>query len=250
MIWGSTGHCANAGWWVNSLVLPLKGIQKTTLIDYPGVIASTIFLGGCNFRCPYCHNPTLVTGAGALPDISVEEMLAYVAGRKNLIDGICITGGEPTLFDELPDFIRKLKIIGYKVKLDTNGARPEMLEKLLNEGLLDFVAMDIKAPRERYAEAAGCPVDLALIDRSIELLKAGKVPYELRSTIVPRFFKETDIEPLGLWLQGATCYYLQRFEKTVPLLDPKFADEPSYLLKDLERFAVILRKYIKQVAVR
>jgi pyruvate formate lyase activating enzyme len=231
-------------------VLPLKGIQKTTLIDYPGKIASTIFLGGCNFRCPFCHNVSLVNDPDHLPTIQEEELLKYLEGRKKYIDGICITGGEPLLYPELLPFLKKLKDLGYSVKVDTNGTNSSLLQRSLAEHLVDHVAMDIKSSRERYAEAAGGPVDLTEIDKSISLLKEGLVAYEFRTTVVPRLFGQADVPGIGEWLKGAGSYYLQLFEKSAPMLDAAFQEEVVYSKQQLEVFAEELRKYVKKVEIR
>ncbi len=231
-------------------MLPIKGIQKTTLIDYPGVIASTIFIGGCNFRCPFCHNVSLVNDIDALPTIPEVDMIEYVRERKKYIDGICITGGEPLLYPELKGFVQVIKDAGYLVKLDTNGTNPQLLEDMMDLDLLDYIAMDIKAPKAQYAAAAGVPVDISLIEKSVELIKQGRVPYEFRTTVVPRLFPKQEVPSVGEWLKGSDRYYLQQFSKQAELLDSAFREEVVYSKKDLEDMAEQLRAYIKKVEIR
>lgn len=234
----------------NKSLLPIKGIQKTTLVDYPGKIATTIFFAGCNFKCPYCHNVALVKDPDSLPTIPDEEVLAYLESRRKYIDGVCITGGEPTLYKDLPKFLSELKKIGYSVKLDTNGTNPRMLKELIDSRSVDFIALDIKGPKENYAEVAAAQVDMNNIEESISLLKQSGVKYEFRTTVLPRFFKHDDVVKIGQWLQGAEKYCLQQFEKRGGTLDPHMGKETAYSLKELEGMAQGLRKYIKNVEVR
>ncbi len=190
-----------------------SGFQKLTLLDFPGKTAATAFSPGCNFRCPFCHNARLVVpGEGETEHVGEEEILAYMAKRRGLLDGLCLTGGEPTLQADLPDFCRKVKELGLLVKLDTNGFRPDAVRRLIDEKLVDYVAMDVKNSRERYAETAGLPeIDLWPVEESIALLKEGRVDYEFRTTVVSQLHDRESLLSLARWLTGAKAWYLQQF---------------------------------------
>ncbi|MDI6602815.1 MAG: anaerobic ribonucleoside-triphosphate reductase activating protein [Patescibacteria group bacterium] len=207
----------------------LGGLQKTTLIDFPGKIAATVFISGCSFRCPWCYSPELVLPERikSHPQISEKEFFNFLKERKGLLEGICITGGEPSLNKDLPDFIKKIKKLGYLAKLDTNGSNPQMLKKLIDEKLVDYVAMDIKGPKERYSEFVGRKIDIKKIQRSIDILKQGKTDYEFRSTVVPSLHTKEVVIEMAKWIRGAKRYYLQNFrpEKTI---DPKFEKIKPY----------------------
>lgn len=187
-------------------------MQKLTLLDYPGKVACTVFLSGCNLRCPYCHNPGLVlTERNNDPEISESEVLAFLKKRKDKLDGVCVTGGEPTLQPDLPEFLKKLRDLGYATKLDTNGTNPGMLKALLLNGVLDYVAMDIKNSPFRYAETSGGVDVLSKVQESAELLLDGPAEYEFRTTVCKPLHTEKEIEEIGLWLKGAKRYFLQPF---------------------------------------
>ncbi len=201
--------------------MEICGLQKLTLIDYPGRLAATIFLCGCNFRCPWCYSRELV-----LPEeiekqikISDRELFDFLEERKGILEGVVLCGGEPCLHEDLPQFCQKIKKLGYLVKLDTNGSHPQMLKKLIDEELIDYVAMDVKLPKERYKEVLG--VDVKNIEESIKVLKDSKIDYEFRTTVVPTILDKEDIIKIAKWLSPAKKYYLQNFrpEKTI---DPKF----------------------------
>lgn len=193
--------------------IKLFGIQKLTLLDYPQKMASTIFTGGCNFRCPFCQNSDLVFLPENMPELQEEDVLRFLEKRKGILDGVCISGGEPLLNPVLAVFLRKIKALGYAVKLDTNGSSPEKLKQLIEEGLLDYVAMDIKNSVRKYAETAGIRnLDLQGIQDSIAYLKEGHIPYEFRTTIVKEFHSAQDIRDMTDWLEGAAAWYLQNFE--------------------------------------
>ena len=221
--------------------MKIHGFNKTTLLDYPEHLAATIFTGGCNFRCPFCHNGGLVLDPDSQPAIPEEEVLKFLQKRRGILQGVCITGGEPTLQPDLEDFIRKVKEMGYLVKLDTNGSRPEVLKSLLEKGLLDYVAMDIKASRENYAYAAGVRASdeiagmcttaaktptavhahVSLLEKirdSVELLKNGTVPYEFRTTVVKGIHTSEEFDAIGQWLAGCRAYYLQAYRENENIL--------------------------------
>jgi pyruvate formate lyase activating enzyme len=207
----------------------IGGIQKFTLIDYPGKLAATIFLSGCNFKCPWCYSGELVLPEkiACHPKISENEVLEFLSSRKDRLEGVVLCGGEPTLNKELPYFAKKIKDLGFSVKLDTNGSNFSMLSELVNDGLVDYVAMDIKGPKAKYPEITGRKVDIKNIEKSVNFLKRGLVNYEFRTTIVPAFHKREDILEMAKWLSGADKYYLQNFrpEKTI---DPQMESVKPY----------------------
>ena len=189
------------------------GMQKLTLVDYPGKFAATVFTGGCNLRCPFCQNAALVTRAGETADIPVEEVLTFLKTRVGKLDGVCISGGEPLLQSNLADFIRSVRALGFSVKLDTNGCFPERLAALLDENLLDYVAMDVKAPPEKYPLVVGVPdFDVTPVLKSAALLKASCISYEFRTTLVGSLHELSDMDGIGRIVKGVPVYYLQNFE--------------------------------------
>lgn len=224
------------------------GINKTTLLDYPGHVAATLFTGGCNMRCPFCQNSGLVLAPQDQPEISEEEVLAFLQKRRGILEGICITGGEPTLQPDLESLICRVRKLGYLVKLDTNGYRPQVLKHLLEGGLLDYVAMDIKASRENYGVACGLPkVDLSLIEESVELLKASSIPYEFRTTVVKGIHKVEEFTAIGQWLQGCKAYYLQNYRDSGQVMAPGFASFEREQLEEMRRRAA---ESVLQAALR
>ena len=210
-------------------MIQIGGLQKLTLIDYPGRLAATVFLTGCNFRCPFCYSSELVLPEKIKkqPKISEKEFFKFLKERKKLLEGLVLCGGEPTIHKDLPEFIKKIKKLGYLVKLDTNGSNPQMLKNLIDKKLIDYVAIDIKAPKEKYEKAAGVKVDIKKIQNSIDILKKGNVDCEFRSTVVPSVHSKEDILEMAKWISGAKKYYLQNFrpEKTI---DPKFEKIKPY----------------------
>lgn len=228
--------------------MKICGLQKTTLLDFPGRVACTIFTGGCNFRCPFCHNSELLDN-GLEEDYSEEEILSFLRKRKGILEGVCITGGEPTLQPNLEDFIRDIRSIGLAVKLDTNGYKPELLKDLCGKGLLDFVAMDIKASRDHYVEVAGAAgLNMEYIDESIRFLLSGSVPYEFRTTVVRGLHTADDFRKIGPWIQGCPGYYLQCFTESGQVLVPGLYSD--FTKKEMLGFADLVRPYVGQVALR
>lgn len=192
----------------------IAGFNKTTLLDYPGLVAATVFTNGCNFRCPFCHNGNLVLGTSALYVYPEQEVLSVLEKRKNVLQGVCISGGEPTLQTDLCDFITKCKEMGYRVKLDTNGYRPDVLKKLLDAGLLDYVAMDIKNTKEKYALTVGnSSLDLSKIEESVSLIMESGIDYEFRTTVVKELHSMDDMMKIGEWLAGCRHLYLQQYQE-------------------------------------
>lgn len=191
----------------------IHGFIKTTLLDYPGHLASTLFTGGCNFRCPFCQNAPLLLSPSTEPRLPVNEILSYLKKRRNILDGVCITGGEPTLCSDLKDFILLIKEMGLKVKLDTNGYKPTILQDLCDHGYVDYVAMDIKSTKEGYKEACGIAnLDYSNIQRSIDYLRNGTIPYEFRTTVVRQLHTKEDLIDIAHQLKGCRAYYLQAFK--------------------------------------
>jgi len=209
--------------------MEIGGIQKTTLIDYPSKVACTVFLVGCNFLCPWCYSRELVLPEEIKkhPRISEEDFFDFLEGRRGLLEGVVVCGGEPTINKDLPQFIEKIKALGFSVKLDTNGSNPEMLKKLIEQRLLDYVAMDVKLPKEKYPKVFVKGVKVENIEKSIEILKEGKTDYEFRTTVIPEVHAKEDILKIAEWIKGAKKYYLQNFrpEKTI---DPRFEKVKPY----------------------
>lgn len=226
----------------------INGLQPTSLIDYPGKIVSTIFFGNCNFRCPYCHNSDMVFNQG-LPQIDESVLIEHLENRRGKLDGICITGGEPTLHADLPELIRHVKERGFLVKLDSNGTNPKMLEELLSDGLVDYIAMDIKAPKERYSEIVRVNVNMDLIQRSIDLIREMAPDYEFRTTLVKELITEGDLIAIGEWIDGSKRYALQQF-RPYKTLDPDCMKCHGYSKEEMEAFAERLKPYFEEVLVR
>lgn len=224
----------------------IKGIQKTSLVDYEPYTVSTIFTGGCNFKCPYCQNPNLVRGFEKQSDINEDEVIEFLISRKKWLDGICITGGEPCIHEALPDFIKKVreKLKGFKVKLDTNGTNPEMLKKLIDNSLIDYVAMDYKAPLKKYAKAAGIKVDITNIMKTVDILFNSKIGYEFRTTILPKLHSREDVSQMAKELSGGKIFYLQNFRSNVPLLDKRFEGLSGFSKQELEAMAKDCSKFL------
>lgn len=227
--------------------MKIFGMQKTTLVDYPGHVATTLFTAGCNFRCPYCHNGDLVLGSDDLEAYSDEQIFSHLQKRIGLIDAVVISGGEPTLQSDLPEFIRRIKDLGYLVKLDTNGSHPAMLRSLVEEKLIDYVAMDIKHSRAKYHTIASLDFNLDDIVASVEYLKQGNIPYEFRTTLCKELHQETDITAIGLWLSSAMSYYLQPYRETDQVIQPGFHAHSKETLTD---YVNILSAFIPKVEIR
>lgn len=197
----------------------IHGINKLTLLDYPGKLACLVFTGSCNFRCPFCQNASLVMNPSSQPIIPEEEIFDFLILRQGVLEGVCISGGEPTLMPDLEVFIQNIKTLGYSVKLDTNGSRPDVLKNLISKNLLDYVAMDIKNSREHYSLSAGTTADyLPQVIESAEFLMRDMVPYEFRTTLVKEHHTPQDMTLIGQWLSGAKRYYLQAFKDSGDLI--------------------------------
>lgn len=227
--------------------MKICGLQKTTLLDFPGHVAATVFTGGCNFRCPFCHNSDLL-GNDSPPAYTEAEILAFLAKRRGILEGVAITGGEPTLQPDLQEFIRNVRELGYRIKLDTNGYRPDVLKALCGEGLIDYVAMDIKTCQERYPLVAGIPsVNIEKIEESADFLKTGTVPYEFRTTVVRELHQAEDFVKIARWQEGCTQYYLQNFVDSDQVLNPVYT---SWGKEELLSFLEIVKPYVKHAELR
>ncbi len=209
--------------------MQIGGLQELTLIDYPGKLAATVFLSGCNFRCPWCYSSEIVLPEKikVQPEFAEKEIFDFLKSRKNLIEGVVLCGGEPTISKDSVSLIKKIKKEGFFVKLDTNGTNPQMLKELIDKKRVGYVAMDLKAPKEKYSSVAGVKVDIQKIPDSIDILKEGKSDYEFRTTVIPGFHQKEDLLEMAKWISGAKKYYLQNFlpQKT---LDKRFESIKPY----------------------
>ncbi len=230
--------------------MQISGWVKTSLIDYPEHLTTVFFTPGCNFRCPMCHNADLVLAPQSLPSVPLDDVWAFLERRSGMLTGITLTGGEPTLQRDLAAFIERARSLGYNVKLDTNGYQPDALEALLKKGLLDYIAMDVKAPPGRYAELAGLSgLDIARIERSLRLLHESGIAHELRTTVVPGLLDGDDIEAIARWITGAERYVLQQFRGR-GTLNPALAEVDPYPPDRLKQMATRVRNYVSKVSVR
>ncbi len=227
--------------------MKIHGLQKMTLLDFPGRVACTVFLGGCDFRCPFCHNFELIDGT-AQPIMDEDELLAFLRKRTGLLDGVAFTGGEPCLHRDLPELLGRIRALGFAAKLDTNGFHPDLLRQILAEGLEDYVAMDVKNSPAKYAATCGLPsLDLTPIRESIALLKSSGADYEFRTTVVAELHQAEDFEEIGQMIRGARRYFLQRFtdRDSVP-----FEGFHAPAKEDMLRYAEIARRYVADTSLR
>lgn len=226
----------------------IDGLLKLTLLDYPGHLACTIFSAGCDFLCPFCHNASLVTHPAKDAAFKEEDILAFLAKRQGILEGVCITGGESSLQPDLIPFIKKIKALGFLVKLDTNGYHPDVLKALYQENLLDYVAMDIKNSLPLYEKTAGRPgLDLTRITESISLIRSSNIPYEFRTTVVKELHTKESFLQIGEWLHGASRYYLQAFKDSDDLIGGPFS---SYEKETLLNFITLLKPHFNEVGLR
>jgi len=249
----------------------IGGLEKLTLIDYPGKVAAIVFTSGCNFRCQFCYNPMLVWPSKEMesakskntaghprsreqdnnPSLySEDDLFHFLTNRAGKLDGVVITGGEPTLHQDLPEFIKKIKDLGYAVKLDTNGTNPAMIKKLLKSKLIDYIAMDLKAPENKYQLVTGTAVNFQKIKESVKIIRQCGLPYEFRTTILPVLLSAKDVNNMGKLLKGAAKWYLQKFKADTELVNPKFKAEKPYSDKEMDDLATIGKKYVKFCAWR
>lgn len=224
------------------------GLNKTTLLDYPGKVACVIFLGGCNFRCPFCQNSSLVLAPQSQPTLNEQEIFSFLKRRRGILDGVCITGGEPTLSPLLPGFLDKIRSLGYSVKLDTNGSHPDMIKALAKQGLINMVAMDIKNSLPKYAATCGLShIDMTSVQDSIDFLMAGSLEYEFRTTVVKELHEENDFRLIGQWLANASRYYLQSYRDSHTVIRPGYH---SCTPEELNHYRKILSLTIPTTAIR
>ncbi len=229
-------------------MIPIYGLQKTTLLDFPGHVASTLFLGKCNFRCPYCQNSSLLDPKNLPPAYTEEDVYTHLHKRKGILEGVCITGGEPTLTKELKSFIQTIKEMGYHVKLDTNGSNPSMLSELLEEGLLDMVAMDIKNSLAHYGITIGIPqYNTKPVEESVELLKKSGIPYEFRTTLVKELHCKEDLLAISQWLEGPSAYFLQNYEDSSDVLVKGLH---GFTTHELQELLLIVKPLVPNVSLR
>jgi len=222
----------------------IGAIQKTSLIEFSGFISCIVFTQGCNFRCHYCHNPELVLPEKFGDTISEEEFFDFLEKRKKYLEGVCITGGEPSIQPDIIDFIEKIKNMGFKVKFDTNGSNPQIIENLIKGNLIDYISMDLKGPFEKYEMIAGVKVDTEKIKKSVELIKNSNVNYEFRTTVVKSQITFDDFEKIGEILKGAEKFYLQKFVPS-KLINPEFSKENTYTESEFEKIKDIMKNYVK-----
>ena len=226
----------------------IHGLQKLAMVDYPGKLAATVFTGGCDLRCPFCHNALLVTRLAETPEIPVQEVLDFLSSRKGLLDGVVLTGGEPLLQPDAADFLRKVRELGFAVKLDTNGCHPAALADILDQGLADYVAMDVKNSPRRYGETVGVPdFDLAPVEESVRLLQRSAVDHEFRTTLVRELHSEADLDAIAAWLEGAPKYFLQNFVDSGNLIGQGYH---GFSLEELRAFAERMRPHFGAVELR
>ena len=232
----------------------ILGLNKTTLLDYPGRVAATLFTGGCNFRCPYCHNRDIVLQNETTVPYDEEELFAFLTKRRHVLTGVCITGGEPTLHPDLPDLFRRIRALGYCVKLDTNGSNPRMLENLIDDGLIDYCAMDIKNSPAKYGHTIGldgqaaAEFDLAPIRDSVNILMTQQsIPYEFRTTIVKELHEEEDIFAIAQWIAGANAYFLQSYTDSDGVLCRGFH---AHSEETLRSYVSLCRKFVPNTDLR
>lgn len=229
----------------------LGGFQRLTLIDYPRKLAATVFVVGCSFRCPFCHNPELVKSSGYnVANIKEREFFKFLKTRKGKLEGVCITGGEPTIQPGIINFIKKIKKLGLAVKLDTNGTRPDVLKKIIDTGLADYIAMDIKNQLKNYDKTAGTKVDKERIRLSANLVMNSRIPYEFRTTVVPGIHSEKDFLEIAKWIHGARKYWLQRYSGEGKILDPNLKKKAGNKKLDLEKIKKSIEKSFGEVGIR
>lgn len=227
--------------------MKIHGLQKLTLLDYPGHTACTVFFAGCNFYCPFCHNSELINPKLAQPLMDEQELLEFLQKRQGLLDGVCISGGEPTLQPDLPYLLKEIKKLGYKIKLDTNGTIPKVIKHLADNNLVDYIAMDIKTSLENYSNLAGVETNIDAVRASVEFIMFCGIEYEFRTTVIKNLHKISDFTAIGQWLKGARAYYLQPFVQrdTVPIAGLSAPDD-----QELQNFLTEIKKYIPNASIR
>lgn len=227
--------------------MKIKGLQKTTLLDFPEKVACTVFTGGCNFRCPFCHNASLVLAPTEVTDISEQEFFSFLDRRRGILDGVCVTGGEPLLQQDIIPFLEHIHSLGFSIKLDTNGWYYDKLKNIISLGLIDYVAMDIKNTREKYALTAGIPSVSEDVFRSIDLIMSCGLPYEFRTTVVRELHTMEDIRDIAVSIKGASQYYLQCFKDSGDLIGTGYSAHSEDTMRSMLE---IIRPYVGKCALR
>lgn len=230
--------------------MTIGGLQKFSLLDYPNHLSAIIFTQGCNFKCQFCYNPMLVVVPQKGHHFKIDDLFAFLKKRIGKLDAVVITGGEPTIHKDLPEFISEIRKLGFLVKLDTNGANPEMIKKLIENKLIDYIAMDIKAPKNKYEKIVGVPVDFNKIKKSVKIIIESGLPYEFRTTIVPGLLIKDDITQIAKIINGADKWYLQQFKSDIDLVNKKMEKVKPYSDRELEEMRDAGRKYVKKCEVR
>jgi len=228
--------------------MKIGGLQKTSLQDYPKEVSSIIWTISCNFSCPFCYNKDLVSGN--IENIPEDEILSFLEKRKKLVDGLVISGGEPFLQKDLKDFCKKVKKLGYKIKIDTNGTFPDKLKELIDEKLVDYIAMDVKAPKSKYDSLSGVKADIKKIEKSIEIIKKSGIDYEFKTTFAPGLLGKKDMVDIAKWLKDAKKFYLQQFKNDFPLVSSKFQDVEPYSKDELIETLNAIKPYFEICEVR
>ena len=224
------------------------GFQKTSLLDYPDTISAIVWTVGCNFKCPFCYNPQLVNSTVDL--ITEDEIFSFLKKRKGLLEGLSISGGEPLLQDDIVDFTKKVKKLGYLIKIDTNGTFPEKLKELIDKKCVDYVSMDVKAPKDKYNALTGVKTNIKKIEKSIEIIKKTAPNYEFKTTFVPDLLKKEDILKIAKWLEGAETYFLQQFKTNVPLVSSSLENKKPYPKEYLDETFEEIKTYFKKCEIR
>jgi len=228
--------------------MKIGGLQKTSLLDYPGTISAIVWTIGCNFRCPFCYNKNLVLGN--IEIYKEEEIFSFLNKRKGLLEAVVITGGEPLLQDDILDFSSKIKKQGYLLKIDTNGNYPEKLKELIDKKLVDYIAMDVKAPKEKYNKLTDVKTDISKIEESIDIIRNSALDYEFRTTFIPGFLTKEDILNIAKWLEGSKRYYLQQFKSDAPLISSKLQNTVPYSKEELIETLNAIKPYFENCDVR
>lgn len=228
--------------------MKIGGFQKTSLLDYPGNISAIIWTVGCNFRCPFCYNKDLVLGE--VGTFSKEEIFSFLKKRKGLLEGLVISGGEPLMQKDIVDFIEKVKKMGYLVKIDTNGMYPEKLKELIDKKLIDYVSMDVKAPKNKYDLLTGVKTDIKKIEKSIDIIRNSNISYEFKTTFVPELLEKKDIIEIAKWLDGSKRYFLQQFKNNAPLVSDKLLNTPPHSKEELIETLNEIKPYFQECDVR
>ena len=226
----------------------IGGFQKTSLLDYPDYISAIIWTKACNFKCPFCYNKNIVSGD--VEETSEEEILSFLKNRKGLLDGLVITGGEPLLQDDIIDFLQNVKKLKYLVKIDTNGSFPNMLEEIIDKKLVDYISMDVKAPKNKYNKLVGIKANITDIEKSIEIIRSKAPDYEFRTTFVPDLLKKEDIYKIAKWLKGSKRYYLQQFKSDIPLISENLENVTPYKKEEHIKIIDEIKPYFKNCDLR